>query len=404
MSALIPYTDFDEDLDADEEDEDLGAPKDPTERLSRIHTNLMRTIWNREAMQLRLAGRLFHAQAGDINGENMHEVFLILDDGKGLGEGPAWHANVRADCREVRLLSWTSKMDCPSFSLPAGSPAVGGSCLGATGGMTLVPTKQLVGARRAASKISGEAVVVDNTVCGRCYALAGHYQHTANQAEAVLRYEWVRAAVEDGSFVEWMTYAVESADYKLEGGRTKEKDISPERIDRRTRFFRIHDAGDFYSFAYLKAWNDVAKGLQEITFWAPTRIWATKAGLEWVARLKLAPNLILRPSSYEINAAPPALGGNCDAGSTTIVGGGPPEGNRGMRPELEEKVARAEGRRPERTDGGPDVRYDWDCRAYAKASEEHSCREAVAPDGKKGCRACWILPKERINYALKGTK
>jgi hypothetical protein len=38
-------------------------------------------------------------------------------------------------------------------------------------------------------------------------------------------------------------------------------------------YFRIHDSGDFFNVAYVKAWIQVCRALPATKFWAPTRAW-----------------------------------------------------------------------------------------------------------------------------------
>jgi hypothetical protein len=38
-----------------------------------------------------------------------------------------------------------------------------------------------------------------------------------------------------------------------------------------TKYFRIHDTGDYYSQSYFDAWCSIARALPRVKFWAPTR-------------------------------------------------------------------------------------------------------------------------------------
>ena len=103
---------------------------------------------------------------------------------------------------------------------------------------------------------------------------------------------------------------------------------------------------------------------------------------------------------YEVGDAGPVLGPGW-ASATTVLR---VSDNAGMRPELEQHVARHEHDTTARA--GTDSRYDWDCRAYATEDKTATCRKAVAPPGMgdpktgKGCRACWLMPELRVNYSL----
>jgi hypothetical protein len=208
--------------------------------------------------------------------------------------------------------------------------------------------------------------------------------------------------VETTVFVEAMVYAVANADYKPAGNKTTPAEPIVDGVAR--KFFRVHDSGDFFDKEYFLQWMEVARRLPEITFWAPTRIWATDfgGGQESVVDAEsVPPNFIIRPSAYAIDEAGPVMGPGW-AATTTVLRLTGPSGNRGMMPQLEQYVAALEpGTTPR---AGTDDRYDWDCRAYAADSTKRTCRNAVAPpgsvDGDQGCRACWRLPNLRINYTL----
>ena len=199
--------------------------------------------------------------------------------------------------------------------------------------------------------------------------LGGRYATSLIQYAQMLNYRWARNAVRDGSFVETMSYAVEHADYLLAGGRKQDNAYLRERFD--GRFFRLHDSGDFFSEAYLEAWIRVAEAHPDVTFWAPTRIWATTWGVAAVNRLNVTPNLVIRPSAFEVNANPPA-----------DLGPGWSRGTYVLRP-------------------GPDVEDSFECGAYRAVDQAKSCRNAVGPDGKVGCRACWSRGDDlEITYRL----
>jgi hypothetical protein len=128
------------------------------------------------------------------------------------------------------------------------------------------------------------------------------------QFAQVLRYIWTRESMrtDEGieAWVEAMVYAVDNAKYMLEGGKFGKTHYLPERFD--GRFFRIHDSGDFFSRQYLAAWKAIADALPDITFWAPSRYWATGNGIEQVNEINGDPrNLIIRPSAYHTNEPPP---------------------------------------------------------------------------------------------------
>ncbi len=207
-----------------------------------------------------------------------------------------------------------------------------------------------------------------------CYAEGGQYATGQVQFAQLLRIIWVRHALREHTFVPTMVAAVKEANFHLEGGVIKEKEkdvdadgvkqarqLSPERTGE--RFFRIHDSGDFFSPEYLRSWKEVAQafdgsrvGLPRTIFWAPSRIWATSWGTTAVNQINDPPdNLIIRPSAYHINEAPPAqgnLGPGWAAGSTAI--------HKDLQGGLEVVRARR-AKLPVVHSDWVDVRYTWNC-------------------------------------------
>jgi hypothetical protein len=448
MAAIIPHLEVTEDitpieraydmcvgsLDGDEFGEDHPACPAPQAVLSDAHAGLLGLVFVREAVFESLQDLQFTVHPGNIKDKDTRNVYLVLD--RPIGPGPAWNPATDPNVQQYKLLSWTSKMNAPSWSIPAGAPQIGGACPGAIAGQSIAPP----GDRRANARLvniglkrpQSTPVNLALAICEQCYATGGQYSTGQVQFAQTLRYLWVRQAIDfevpapDGSrstaFIETMVYAINNVDYLLNGGTVKEEQaitnpetgeitiveqvqpLPPEPTGR--RFFRIHDSGDFFSPKYLKQWKQIADRLPDITFWAPSRIWATSWGIDLVNEInaphaRSANNLIIRPSAYEVNAAGPENLGPGWAGATTVL---QVEQNLGMEPELEQYVYdRAKRFPPKMT--GPDLRYTWNCQAYATDDKGHTCRKAVAPPGLggpdgKGCRACWIAPNEIVNYSL----
>lgn len=341
---------------------------------------LVNLSWVRQVVEQALAQRRFYVKAGDKNDMNPRSVFIILDGP--VGPNPLWNPPPQADkVSQFELLSWTSKMGAPSFSIPAGAMELGGSCPGAAGGQSIVPVQALHAGAKRVTRVIDKPVQLDRSICQYCYATGGQYMTAQVQFAQVLRYVWSRMAIEDGSFVKTMIYAVENADYKLEGGKFNKLNYPKERHP--GRYFRLHDSGDFYSPKYLAAWKQVCKHFEgQITFWAPTRIWATDWGIEAVNRINNPKgNFVIRPSAYHVNQVAPRDLGPGWAKGTTVYS-------------------------PERQPQGPLVEhagrpYDWECQAYAAKNEAHTCRHAQNPGGGMGCRACWRHGDDlEIDYTL----
>jgi hypothetical protein len=433
MAAIIPHLEVPEDVTPIERaydmcvgtlngpslGEDQAACPSPSAVLSDAHAGLLGMVFVRDAVFDSLQNLQFTVQPGNAQGADAKKVYLVLD--RPIGPGPAWNPATNPNVRQYKALSWTSKMNAPSWSIPAGAPQIGGACPGAAAGQSVVPER----AREANARLvniglgrpANAPVNLAQAICEFCYATGGQYSTGQVQFAQILRFLWARQAInfrvstphgESTAFIEAMVYAIDNADYKLDGGTIKadpetgekEQKLPPEPTGR--RFFRIHDSGDFFEEEYLAQWKAIADRLPDITFWAPSRIWATSWGIDAVNRINRDPrNFIIRPSAYEVNEAGPQRLGPGWAGATTVLG---VKQNLGMTPERERYVYDRAQRFPAKTTG-PDPRYTWNCQAYATDDQGHTCRKAVAPPGYggpdgKGCRACWIATDEIVNYSL----
>lgn len=180
--------------------------------------------------------------------------------------------------RAVNLLTWTTKMGCASFGLPA---------------------------LRSCPRKAG-------TICGSCYADRGFYvMPTAKEAhEARLR--WTVQCIREGErgrmfWIGAMVTAIQTA--------TALAGVS---------WFRIHDSGDFFNEKYVRMWIEVARALPHIHFWAPTKAWQRK-GVQLDASdpllaalivLAALPNVTVRPSALNFGGPPPSVPG-LHAGTTS---------------------------------------------------------------------------------------
>jgi hypothetical protein len=424
--------------------ESAASCPSPQQVLADAHAGLLTMTFVRDAVYNGLQGKQFDVQLGNMQGKDLSRVYLVLNEA--IGAGPAWNPSTDPKIRQYKLLSWTSKMNAPSWSLPAGAPQIGGSCPGAVAGQSIAPEA----ARRANAELVNiglrrpvdAPVNLAQSICEHCYATGGQYSTGNVQFAQILRYLWAKQALgvpvqlPDGSestaFIETMVFAINAANYKLAGGKADDTeegepvqhDLPPEPTGQ--RFFRIHDSGDFFDREYFRQWKMIADRLPDITFWAPTRIWATSWGIDTVNTVNADPrNFIIRPSAYETNESGPVDLGPGWAAPTTVIA---VKQNLGMDPEreqyasaIEQTTIQAQLRQPGLTPqkraqlekklahsqprAGTDLRYTWDCRAYATNDQGHTCRKAVAPPGLggpdgKGCRACWLAPTEIVNYSL----
>lgn len=144
-------------------------------------------------------------------------------------------------------LSHTSKMPCPSYSLPTARCTTG-----------------------------AKLAKVANSVCSKCYAKRGHYpfqgERQENRWQSLSHPRWVEAI----SFL-----------IQAEGNA----------------YFRWHDSGDLAGYWHLQKIIDVANRLPHVMFWLPT----TERDIvnEYqMLRGDFPPNLIVRVSTSLIDSNP----------------------------------------------------------------------------------------------------
>lgn len=376
------------------DDHDVLCPT-PDAVLDQTHSGLMNVVYTREVLLEQLGDAVITPRYRG------REVALFIDRPV---RGPVW--NPMLEVSSTKILSWTTKMGAPSFSLPAGAPQMGGACPGAIAGQSIVPD---VDRRNQAKRLlpvlygpqsRGKQISLANTICEHCYAEGGQYATGSVQYHQLVRFVWARRAIlmdmqgrpesdpARTAFVAVMKDAIDRVDFKLAEEPAQWRGM---------RFFRLHDSGDFFDTKYLQCWKAIADYYHPsnhddpIIFWAPSRIWARGvASVESLERINgpvngEPTNLVVRPSAYETNAQGPELYDGDEGGwaaPTTVYA----------------DVA---------LDQGQGVTYDWNCRAYAVEAEAHSCRAAESPaddtgtpGGPVGCRACWVFPKLRVNYTL----
>jgi len=364
-----------------------GCPA-PGDVLGVQHAGLSQLAYNRAVANEALAGRAVEL-VKSVEGHYR----LVLDKPIPYDALP-WSlmANERS-FKGVSLLSWTTKMQTPSFSLPAGAKSMSGACPGANAGQSTVPRNKRDKQAKTVLKVLNagglgahrEVTRVDlpSAVCEHCYATGGNYAYADIMLGALTRFAWTRYAVQKGFFADAMISAIARADF-----RDAEQ---PEHwAATGWRFFRIHDSGDFYNEDYFRAWKEIADafapgnaaelGVRPVMFWAPTRMWAVEGWIKFINKVNVGhTNFVVRPSAYELNQHAPAIGGGWGPGSTVAS------------PAVAQQIA--ECRMPPEQ-----VMFDWDCRAY-EVRDGPNCRGAESPlgVGVAGCRACWMSPAV-VNY------
>lgn len=385
---------------------DIEACPTPQEVLENSHAGLLGTAWIRKPLVDQMMEGLV-IEVHEIKG-TLRLVGRFPDQPERFVEGAPWNPYAST---AISILSWTTKMGAPSFSLPAGSQWMGGACPGATAGQSIVdPGKRKRAEERLLPVLYGEkgakgrSIHLADSICESCYAEGGQYSTSSVQYAQLLRFAWARAAVKQRSasgrtvFAETMIEAIDRVNFKS-GSEPKHW----RRNGVVMRFFRLHDSGDFFSREYFDAWKEITDWYhptyggpdgsghpEPIWFWAPTRMWVAQVFVDHVNEVnKPRPgheqNFAVRPSAYHVNEhGPLGMNGDGDLGSgwaaASVVYG-------------DTKKMDAEG-----------VTYDWDCRAYAVESGP-SCRGAEsnpesAGQGRPGCRTCWMLQDARVNYTL----
>src|SRR6516165_7357848 len=127
----------------------------------------------------------------------------------------------------VALLTLTSKMPGPSWSLPA---------------------------HRACPRANG-------TICNSCYAGKGCYQYPSTRNAQNARFRWT---VESMRTVEGFLGWVDTMAAAIQ--------------ETGCEYFRVHDSGDMFNAQYAAAWLEVCIRLPRVKFWIPTRAWQSPSG------------------------------------------------------------------------------------------------------------------------------
>lgn len=159
------------------------------------------------------------------------------------------------------LLSFTTKMPCPSWDLPHRR-----ACPGAVYGL--------------------------GSICSKCYN-GRTKRHTGVAPAREARYAWVLDCLKTNAgtdfFVQTMVSAIGT--YSAPSG-----------------YFRGHGSGDLFSPKYTRAWIRICEQLPHIRFWFPTKSYR----LPWaslIAELNALQNVTVRPSADEFEETPPVIDG-----------------------------------------------------------------------------------------------
>ncbi len=315
------------------------------------------------------------------------------------------------------LLGTTGKMKCWGFSLPAGPPSLLGTCLGSIPGFPMLTEKQRAVRLSDAAKSRGP-IKVRTFVCGGCYALKARYTEPGMIFTTETRRQIVRALLRSGGpekmagVFEQALLACQAKSMRAyaalkKGGTYRELSYSVSD----PAFFRLHDAGDFWSPEYAEGWFEVARRFQKgrrhkgfdlpaVTFWTPTRLWAIA---------KFGPGSC--PSSIDFSCAPKNLTARPSAlhfsESAPLIHGFPKGSASGPREKSKELGTwLCPAYLPPKEGGGaePHPKFGesrWvqgTCtRSEGPGARSGNKAHRRVPDGH-GCRVCWLDPNRSVVY------
>ena len=177
--------------------------------------------------------------------------------------------NIKMNSKEAKDitggLTATSKMPCPSYSLPA-----------------------------QACKMGSKLVSIKGSVCEGCYALKGFYRFKQGRNARDVRL----ASIYNPKWVSAMSFLVKNR-----------KDNA---------FFRWHDSGDIQSERHLDMMCEIARATPDVKHWLPTKEVATVR--KYLKTHDIPKNLNVRISAYKINGKPVRLKGCTTSMVVTKVG------------------------------------------------------------------------------------
>jgi hypothetical protein len=363
---------------------------------------------------------------------------------------------------KVSVLTDTSKMGCFSFNLPAGPVGDaelggGGTCPSANIAFLHQPDEiirfQIAQTNKAHLERGAAALranrrlpvlkaederyldppdgllsypaSIEKYICGSCYALKGAYGNPSMLFCMQVRLRWVEQELAKGTLAKQLARAIRAgqsnaeerldriakkAAKQLASGR--EHDALFEQAKAymipNPRFFRIHDAGDFWKRSYALAWFDVCRELSDISFWAPTRVWM-KDILDADALARIPANLALRPSALHFGDLAPSI-----EPKRTAKGRGYSAGSGSGLPNYDRSAqAWPCPAYLHETEGGGAVYkgYESDesgvvtpkgklqggtCARTRVRFTDHG--PVLDPSGEHECRACWVFNDHYVTY------
>ena len=287
-------------------------------------------------------------------------------------------------------------MGSASFSVMAGSPAIGGTCPATD--LWKSPDKlahQMREIQESGGNVDHRRADPKTWICNYCYAGKSNYIYRNVQWTEVGRWVWL-----SGMFKHGYDEAIETMKFILKCHLSNIK--MREKAGEDPSFFRIHDSGDFNmipvhkddrerfhnsSLSTYDIWHDIISDpdFAKINFWAPTRMWAQKDFRERVSQKPPPKNFSLRPSALHVDDISPDInpfsgGSTVHTKKTTFT--------RKLPNKMNEVVLGKDGKKGE-------VLADWECPAY---TNKNACIGAGGPNGEPNCRVCWLYPEWSVSY------
>jgi hypothetical protein len=302
-----------------------------------------------------------------------------------LAERALWNIEpMKYGLYSMSVLSKVGKMQCPGFNTPAGPFAIGGTCVAAAMAWEkrkveyfTLSNKHVIKSMQDIRGGIWEAykkgypgrhgtLNIGTYICNSCYATGGNYRTPKIIMILATKHEWARRAMRQDSFVKEMSRAIELA--VLKGKKV------PDYWN--TKYFRIHDSGDFFSEEYFGQWVKIAKKFPGIKFWAPVRMWILRPQLDkMLSRHPPPKNLILRPSLLHLDESPAEV---------RIEGLAAPTGVIKVKKDVKAKKTTYEK-----------IPGVLGCPATLTMSDEPGAKTC---EGQR-CRVCWTNPEMPVFYA-----
>jgi hypothetical protein len=362
--------------------------------LAKPHSELSNLMWARAAILKHLAANTITVERREIisgvPAERLGfgrpaEYFLRLGTPFPADAVPWWGLSGGHERRGAELFSTNSKMACPTFDLPAGSKSMQGTCPGAVAGQSIVPTSIREGAIDNIIAKTGH-YNLETAVCEYCYATGSKYAEASTQMKELIAFAFVSRMVAQNpeALVQILYEGVLGAEqFYAAGDPTRRFGFLP---------VRVHSSGDFYSQKYADVWLAVARKLLEneraggraVRLWAPTRTHVVEGWDKYWAKARVPENFVIRPSGWHVDDTAPLAEGL--ASGTSVI-------HKDIAPGLMGQ------------------KYDFQCQTYGLEKGNKTCaisnppgapnaKGGVSPSDDCGCRACWLRPELRVNYAF----